>query len=78
MRNSIVQGVKTAEFIYHPPKIALTAKRILVKPNLGYPVGPPVTVSLQVLTTVLQTLRQKNPQAEIFIVEGVCFPGVLG
>ncbi|OIP67847.1 MAG: hypothetical protein AUK43_18100 [Oscillatoriales cyanobacterium CG2_30_40_61] len=74
MKNSIVQGVKTAEFIYHPPKIALTAKRILVKPNLGYPVGPPVTVSLPILTTVLQTLRHQNPQAEILIVEGVCSP----
>ena len=78
MRNSIVQGVKTAEFVYYPPQIALTAKRILVKPNLGYPVGPPVTVSLQVLTTVIQTLRHQNPDAEILIVEGVCSPVSLG
>jgi hypothetical protein len=44
----------------------------LVKPNLGYPVGPPVTVSRAVLGEVVRSLRQHNPNAEIFIVEGVC------
>lgn len=78
VKNSIVQVVETAEFIYQPPETALTGKRILVKPNLGYPVGPPVTVSVQILATVLQTLRLKNPQAEILIVEGVCSPVSLG
>jgi hypothetical protein len=61
-------------FVYQPPEIARTADRILVKPNLGYPVGPPVTVSMDVLRQVLSGLRQMNPQAEILIVEGVCSP----
>jgi Domain of unknown function (DUF362) len=64
----------TAEFIYHPPVSAHNAQRILVKPNLGYPVAPPVTVSMVVLKQVLQALRQASPQAEILIVEGVCSP----
>jgi Domain of unknown function (DUF362) len=68
------QSTAIAQFSgeYKPPESALTAKRILVKPNLGYPVGPPVTVSMKVLGDVLQGLRTVNPQAEILIVEGVC------
>ncbi|MGB3293036.1 MAG: DUF362 domain-containing protein [Phormidesmis sp.] len=58
--------------IYTPPAAAKGAQRILVKPNLGYPVGPPVTVSMSVLAQVLQGLRQASPTAEILIVEGVC------
>ncbi len=58
--------------IYTPPEVAKAAKRILVKPNLGYSVGPPVTVSMAVLGKVLQSLREINSTAEILIVEGVC------
>jgi hypothetical protein len=64
----------TQDFIYEPPIAAHGAKRILVKPNLGYPVGPPVTVSMGVLQQVLVGLRAIAPQAEILIVEGVCSP----
>jgi Domain of unknown function (DUF362) len=67
-----VQVIDTNDFIYQPPTIAINAKRILVKPNLGYPVAPPVTVSMKVLGAVLQGLRKANPNAEILIVEGVC------
>jgi hypothetical protein len=34
---------KTEDFIYQPPQSAHNARHILVKPNLGYPVGAPVT-----------------------------------
>lgn len=44
----------------------------MIKPNLGYPVGPPVTISMNVLTNVIAGLRQASPSAEILIVEGVC------
>lgn len=64
----------TADFVYQPPASAYQALRILVKPNLGYPVGPPVTVSMTVLGAVLRGLRQASPHAEILIVEGVCSP----
>jgi uncharacterized protein (DUF362 family) len=67
-----VYEAKTALFQYEPPKAAHGAARILVKPNLGYPVGSPVTVSMGVLGAVLQGLRRVSPTAEILIVEGVC------
>lgn len=59
-------------FHYTPPAAAQAAQRILIKPNLGYPVGPPVTVSLAVLQEVIRGLQAYSPRAEIFIVEGVC------
>jgi hypothetical protein len=64
----------TASFSYQPPASATNAKHILVKPHLGYPVAPPVTVSMGVLNKVLQALRQASPNAKISIVEGVCSP----
>jgi Domain of unknown function (DUF362) len=67
-----VYVAQTAQFQYVPPAAARGAARILVKPNLGYPVGPPVTVSMGVLGAVLQGLRRVSPRAEILIVEGVC------
>ncbi len=77
-----VETCATRMFVYRPPASALTARRILVKPNLGYPVGAPVTVSMAVLQGVLKGLREANPTAEILIVEGVCtkvpFADVMG
>jgi Domain of unknown function (DUF362) len=72
--STTVHTTPTDSFIYQPPAAAYNAKRILVKPNLGYPVGPPITVSMGVLDKVLRALRQASPQAEILIVEGVCSP----
>lgn len=43
-------------FEYIPPIAAHRAHRILVKPNLGYPVGPPATVSMAVLGEVVRSL----------------------
>lgn len=67
-----VQTALTSEFVYTPPPSLQGARQIMVKPNLGYPVGPPVTVSMAVLGRVLEGLRRHNPQSEILIVEGVC------
>jgi hypothetical protein len=64
----------TNEFTYQPPASAVNARHILVKPNLGYPVAPPVTVSMGILAKILQALRQTSPTARISIVEGVCSP----
>lgn len=72
--SAIAQGVPSDRFVYQPPVSALGANRILVKPNLGYPVGPPVTVGDRVLAEVLRALRAVAPTAEIAIVEGVCSP----
>lgn len=69
-----IHNSATADFVYQPPLSAYGARRILLKPNLGYPQAAPVTVGLPVLKAVLQGLRQASPQGEISIVEGVCSP----
>jgi uncharacterized protein (DUF362 family) len=62
----------TATFAYSPPPAAKTAQRILLKPNLGYPTAPPVTVTMAVIKEVIAGIRRVNPDCEILIVEGVC------
>lgn len=69
-----MQNSATESFVYQPPPAALAARHILVKPNLGYPVAAPVTVSMISLGKVLRALRQASPTAQISIVEGVCSP----
>ncbi len=59
-------------FQYSPPESARTARRILIKPNWGYPCPHPVTVGLPVLKAVIAGIRAVNPAAEILLVEGVC------
>jgi hypothetical protein len=71
---SDISTVPTATFTYQPPASADNARHILIKPNLGYPVAAPVTVSMGVLANVLRSLRQASPNAQISIVEGVCSP----
>ncbi len=72
--STIAHTIDSQAFIYAPPVSAHQAQRILVKPNLGYPVAHPVTVSIPILGTILTALRQASPNAKILIVEGVCSP----
>ena len=72
LAQSQVVASPSDRFQYSPPAAAQGARRILIKPNLGYPVGPPVTVGMGVLGEVIRSLRQHSPNAEILIVEGVC------
>lgn len=67
-----IQVSPSHNFHYTAPAAALQARRILVKPNLGYPRPHPVTVSVAVLAEVLRALREANESAEILVVEGVC------
>lgn len=65
-----VNTANSDSFVYTPPDAAFGAARILVKPNMGYPVGPPATVSLKVMGAVLRGLRRASPLGRILIMEG--------
>ncbi len=52
------------------PEAASEARRILIKPNAGYPLGHPVTVRVTLLAQVIESLRAVNPAAEILVLEG--------
>lgn len=67
-----VHCAKAGAFRYEPPEAARAARRILLKPNWGYPRPHPVTVGLPVLQAVIHGIRRINPAAEILLVEGVC------
>ena len=66
-----IKTARVENFVYTPPEAAFGAARILVKPNLGYPVRHPATVSMPVLLAVLRGLRRASPLGRILIVEGV-------
>lgn len=68
---ALVKTASVDSFVYTPPDVAFNAAQILVKPNLGYPVRPPATVSLPVLAAVLRGLRRASPVGRIVIMEGV-------
>jgi uncharacterized protein (DUF362 family) len=74
VRDTTVQTHRWTDFAYEPPRAAHGARRIIIKPNLGYPVGPPVTVSDTVLGAVLRGCRAVAPDAELIVLEGVCSP----
>lgn len=65
-----VKSTQVEHFVYMPPEAAWGAARILVKPNLGYPVKHPATVSMPVMAAVLQGLRRASPRGRILIIEG--------
>lgn len=71
-RSTDVLTADWSSFTYRPPAAAHGAARIIIKPNLGYPVGPPVTVSDTVLAAVLAGCRAVAPHAELVVLEGVC------
>ena len=73
-RANTVQISESSAFVYKPPLSAHGAKRILLKPNWGYPKPHPITVGLPVLHEVIVGIRRVNTAAEILIVEGVCSP----
>lgn len=69
--SDIVSTAKVESFVYMPPPAAFGAQLILVKPNLGYPLPAPITVSIPVLGAVLRGLRRASPHGRIVITEGV-------
>ncbi len=69
---NIVRIADSDSFSYFPPLKATGANRILLKPNWGYPVLHPVTVSIPVMREVITGLQRVNPAVEILILEGVC------
>ncbi|PJF22201.1 MAG: hypothetical protein CUN56_07195 [Phototrophicales bacterium] len=65
------RNAKLESFVYIPPEAAFGAARILIKPNLAYPQGPPITVSMTVLEKVLRGIRRVNPHGRIVVADGV-------
>lgn len=60
---------KTAEFTFKAPAAISRARRVLIKPSAGYPVSYPVATSRQMLSTIIDGIRQIS-DADIILLDG--------
>ena len=61
--------VKDSDFVFAPPPQLAWARRVLIKPNAGYPLPYPVTTSPKLLNTIIRGIR-KVSNADILIADG--------
>ena len=60
---------EASEFIFKPPSAISRARRVLIKPSACYPVSYPVTTSRDILSVIIEGIRQVS-DADILILEG--------
>ena len=60
---------EASEFVFKPPPPVSRARRILIKPSAAYPVPYPVTTSREILSVIIDGIRQVS-DADILILEG--------
>ena len=61
--------VKDSDFVFSPPPQLAWARRVLIKPQAGYPLPYPVTTSPKLLNTIIRGIR-KVSKADILIADG--------
>jgi len=60
---------EASEFVFKPPAVISRARRILIKPGALYPTAYPVTTSRNLLSTIIEGIRQVS-DADILLLEG--------
>lgn len=60
---------EASEFFFKAPAIISRARRVLIKPNAGYPVSYPVTTSREMLSLIIKGIRQVS-DADILLLDG--------
>jgi hypothetical protein len=58
-----------SEFVFEPPPVISRARRVLIKPGAAYPSPYPVSTSQELLSTLIEAIRQVS-DADILILEG--------
>jgi len=61
---------KASEFSFKAPPVISRARRVLIKPNAGYPVLYPVTTSREMLSLIIEGIRQVS-DADILLLDGI-------
>ena len=56
-------------FVFEPPSVISRARRVLIKPSAAYPVSYPVSTSREMLSAIIEGIRQIS-DADILILEG--------
>ena len=57
------------DFVFEAPPAIARARRVLIKPVAGYPVGYPVTTSREMMVSIIMGIRQIS-DADILILDG--------
>ena len=60
---------EASEFIFEPPPAISRAQRVLIKPSAAYPVPYPATTSRDMLSVIIEGIRQVS-DADILVLEG--------
>ncbi len=60
---------KASEFVFKAPSVISRARRILIKPSASYPITYPVTTSHNILSSIIEGIRQVS-DADILLLEG--------
>jgi len=60
---------EASEFVFKPPLAISRAQRVLIKPGAAYPVPYPATTSPDMLSVIIEGVRQVS-DADILILEG--------
>lgn len=58
-----------SEFVFKAPPVISRAQRVLIKPSAGYPVPYPATTSRDILSVIIEGIRQIS-DADILLLEG--------
>ena len=61
---------EASEFSFKAPSVISRARRVLIKPNAGYPVLYPVTTSREMLSLIIEGIRQVS-DADILLLDGI-------
>ncbi|MBA7484526.1 hypothetical protein ES707_20054 [subsurface metagenome] len=56
-------------FVFEPPPVISRARRVLIKPSAAYPTPYPVSTSREMLSAIIEGIRQVS-DADILILEG--------
>ncbi len=60
---------ESSKFVFKAPSAVARARRVLIKPSAGYPIPYPVTTSRDILSAVIEGIRQVS-DADILLLEG--------
>ncbi len=60
---------EASEFVFKAPSAVSRARRVLIKPSACYPVSYPVTTSRDILSVIIEGIRQVS-DADILLLEG--------
>ena len=61
---------EASEFSFKAPSVISRARRVLIKPNAGYPVLYPVTTSREMLSLIIEGIRQVS-DADILLLDSI-------